>query len=276
MDLKLSRPLAVIDLETTGVNVGKDRIIEICIIRVQPDGSEETYLKRIDPEIPIPEETTEIHGICDEDVAGEPKFKELAEEIAGFLKDCDLAGFNSNKMDIPMLVEEFLRTEVEFDVRGRNLIDVQNIFHKMEPRNLAAAYRFYCNKPLENYHTAEADTRATLEVLKAQLDRYEGVDYTDRNGTLSAPVVNDMGKLAEFSTKNRNVDMAGHIVLNDEGIEVFNFGKHKGKAVEDVFEKEPAYYGWMKQAVFPRYTKKVIDQIMDRMKLSKLSSKFGK
>jgi len=276
MELKLDRPLAFIDLETTGVNVGKDRIIEIGIIRVSPDGTEEMYLKRIDPEMPIPEETIEFHGIFDEDVAGEPTFSELAEEIRDFLKDCDLAGFNSNKMDIPLLVEEFLRADVDFDIRSRKLVDVQNIFHKMEPRNLAAAYKFYCGKPLENAHSAEADARAAMEILKAQLDKYKDVPYVNQEGATSMPVQNDVGQLSDFSTLNRNVDMAGHIVLNDEGIEVFNFGKYKGKSVESIFEKEPAYYGWMMNASFPLYTKKVIDLIMTRFKLSKMSQKAGR
>lgn len=261
MTLKLNRPLAIFDLETTGVNVGSDRIVEISIIKMNPDGSEETFTRRVNPEIPIPAVTTAIHGISDADVAFEPTFKELAPQIIRFLQNCDLGGYNSNKFDVPLLVEEFLRAGSDFDLKNRRLVDVQNIFHKMEPRTLSAAYKFYCGKELINAHSAEADTRATLEILKAQVDRYKDVDYEDRNGKVSQPITGDINDLHEFSFRTNNADLVGHIVFNDKNQEVFNFGKHKGKPVEEVFEKEGAYYDWMMKAEFPLSTKKVITAI---------------
>ncbi|MDO9511956.1 MAG: exonuclease domain-containing protein [Bacteroidales bacterium] len=261
MVLKLNRPLAIFDLETTGVNVGSDRIVEISIIKMNPDGSEETYTRRINPGIPIPAVTTAIHGITDADVALEPHFKELAPQIVKFLLNCDLGGYNSNKFDVPLLVEEFLRADIDFDLKNRRLVDVQNIFHKMEPRTLSAAYKFYCSKELINAHSAEADTRATLEILKSQVERYEGVDYEDRNGTISKPISGNINDLHDFSFSTNNADLVGHIVFNDKNKEVFNFGKHKGKSVEEIFEKEGAYYDWMMKADFPLSTKKVITAI---------------
>lgn len=261
MELNLTRPLAFFDLETTGIRVATDRIVEISILRLSPDGSSKTKTLLINPEVPIPPEVTAIHGITDDDVKDAPKFREVAHELARFLDNCDLAGFNSNHFDIPLLVEEFLRADVDFDHKGRRFIDIQNIFHKMEPRNLYAAYKFYCNKDLENAHSAEADTIATYEILKAQLDRYRETPYKDRNGRISTPVVNDVKSLSDFSFTSKNVDLIGHVALNDKNREIFTFGKHKGKAVEDVFRDEPSYYDWMMKSEFPLSTKKVITAI---------------
>lgn len=261
MKLNLTKPLAIFDLETTGTNVGIDRIVEISIIKIHPDGREETLTRRVNPGIPIPPEVTAIHGISDEDVKNEPEFAALAPLINQFLANCDMGGFNSNKFDIPLLVEEFLRAEIDFDIKSRRFIDVQNIFHKMEPRTLKAAYKFYCNKDIVNAHSAEADTRATYEVLLSQLDRYVGVEYVDKDGKITTPVVNDVKVLHEFSFQNRHVDLAGHLIYNDKNQEVFNFGKYKGKPVEEVFGHEPSYYDWMMKADFPLYTKKIITSI---------------
>ena len=261
MELSLTRPIAFFDLETTGIKVATDRIVEICIHKVNVDGTSKTKTLKINPEMPIPPEVTEIHGITDEDVKDAPKFSEVAHELAHFLENCDLAGFNSNHFDIPLLAEEFLRSGVDFDLKGRRFVDVQNIFHKMEPRNLLAAYKFYCNKDLENAHSAEADTIATFEILKAQLDRYQDVPFKDRQGKVSKPIVNDMKSLSDFTYITKSVDLIGHIVYNDKKEEVFNFGKHKGKRVEDVFKTEPSYYDWIMKSEFPLSTKKVITSI---------------
>lgn len=261
MELNLIRPLAVFDLETTGTNVGVDRIIEICILKITPDGKEHVLVHRINPGIPIPPEATAVHGISNEDVALEPTFADLAPKLSSFLVNCDLAGYNCNKFDIPLLVEEFLRTDVPFEIKGRRFIDVQNIFHKMEPRTLRAAYRFYCQKDLTNAHSAEADTRATYEILKAQLECYRDTEYTGPDGNTIKPVVNDVKSLHEFSFQTKNADLAGHIIYNNKDREVFNFGKYKGKTVEEVFAIEPSYYDWMMKADFPLYTKKVITSI---------------
>ena len=266
MQLNLTKPLAFFDLETTGINVGGDRIVEISIIRVNIDNSTDTLTKKINPGIPIPEFTSKIHGIYDKDVVDCPSFKELAPQLAQFLTNCDLAGFNSNKFDVPFLVEEFLRADIDFDLKNRKLIDVQNIFHMMEPRNLTAAYKFYCDKPLENAHSAEADTLATYEIFKAQLARYENTELIDEKGNPYKPVKNDMSVLSTLTARTRNVDLAGRIVYNEKNIEVFNFGKHKDKSVKEVFEKEPSYYNWMMQGDFPLYTKKVLTQIRLSMK----------
>lgn len=266
MQLNLTKPLAFFDLETTGINVGSDRIVEISIVRVNLDNSTDILTKRVNPTIPIPEFTSKIHGIYDKDIADAPTFKQLAPQLAQFLTNCDLAGFNSNKFDVPVLVEEFLRAEIDFDLKNRRLIDVQNIFHLMEPRNLSAAYRFYCDKTLENAHSAEADTIATYEIFKAQLARYEGQEQVDDKGNKSIPVKNDMTVLSELTARNKNADLAGRIVFNDKGQEVFNFGKHKDKPVREIFEKEPSYYSWMMQGDFPLYTKKIITQIRLSMK----------
>ncbi len=265
MQLKLNRALCVFDLETTGVNVATDRIIEIGIIKILPDNTEITLHQRIQPGIPIPEESTVIHGITDNDVKDSPTFIEFAPKLNEFYEDCDLAGYNSNKFDIPILVEEFLRAGIDFNLMGRNIIDVQNIFHKMEPRTLKAAYKFYCKKNLELAHTAVADTMATYEVLKSQLDMYEGQEYIDRDGNITFPVKNDMKSLNDFSFTTRNVDLVGHIIFNDKQQEVFNFGKYKSKAVEDIFKREPAYFDWMMKSQFPLSTKKVIKAIKMRI-----------
>lgn len=259
--LNLTRPLAVFDLETTGVNVGKDKIVEISAIKINPDGSEEVLDQRLNPEMPIPPEVTKIHGISDEDVKDAPTFKLFAPQLLQFLGNADLGGYNSNKFDIPLLVEEFLRAEIDFEIKGRRFVDVQNIFHKMEPRTLKAAYKFYCNSDLINAHSALADTRATYEVLCSQLERYEGVEYEDREGNISTPVVNDIKALHDFSFQNRNADLVGHLIFNQKNQEVFNFGKHKGKCVEDIFSTEPSYYDWMIKSDFPLYTKKIITAI---------------
>lgn len=246
--LKLSRPIAFIDLETTGVNVGSDRIVEVSILKLLPDHTTQIHTLRINPGMPIPAESSAIHGIYDKDVAGCPTFKEIAPNLANILEHCDLAGYNSNKFDIPLLVEEFLRAEVDFNIQDRKLVDVQNIFHKLEQRTLSAAYKFYCNKTLENAHSAEADVRATFEVLQAQLEKYENLQNT-------------VSFLHTFSSSSDYVDLAGRIVRNKSGVEVFNFGKHKGKPVAQVFKEEPSYYNWMMEGDFPLYTKRVITML---------------
>lgn len=248
MKLNLIRPLAFIDLETTGVNVGADRIVEISVLKLFPDGTKETKTLKINPTIPIPKEASAIHHIEDKDVKDAPTFKAIAKSLAVFLAGCDLGGYNSNKFDIPLLAEEFLRVEIDFDLKGRKLVDVQNIFHQMEQRTLVAAYKFYCQKELEKAHSAEADIVATYEILEAQLDKYESLK-------------NDVNFLHDFSYKTNAVDLAGRIVFNSKGVEVFNFGKHKDKPVEEVFNKEPSYYNWMMNGDFPLYTKKVITNI---------------
>ena len=248
MKLNLNRPICFFDLETTGVNISKDRIVEISILKVFPDGTESTYTKRVNPTIPIPPETTLVHGISDADVADAPTFKMLSKEIYNLIKDADLGGFNSNRFDIPLLAEELLRAEIDFDMKNRQSVDVQTIFHKMEQRTLSAAYKFYCNKNLDDAHSAEADTKATYEVLKAQLSKYEELE-------------NDTNFLAEFSSRKKIADFAGFIVYNKEGQECFSFGKHKGKLVTEVLQKEPGYFGWILNADFPLYTKKVLTQI---------------
>ena len=248
MQLNLKRPIAFFDLETTGISVGSDRIVEISILKVNPDGSKDIKTKRINPTIPIPPQSTAIHGISDLDVKDAPTFKAVAHELNQFLHGCDLGGYNSNKFDIPLLVEEFLRVDVDFEVKGRKFVDVQNIFHKKEQRTLSAAYKFYCQKEIINAHSAEADIIATQEILEAQLDKYSDLK-------------NEIDFLHEFSTQVPNVDLAGRIIYNKEGVEVFNFGKHTGKSVETIFKTEPSYYNWMMTGDFPLYTKKIITQI---------------
>lgn len=249
MKLNLKNPVVFLDLETTGVDVAKDRIVELCYIKVFPDGTEESETLRINPTIHIPENTTAIHGITDDDVKDCPTFEKVARNLQAVFAGCDFAGFNSNRFDIPLLVEEFLRCGIDFDLTKRKFIDVQNIYHKLEQRTLVAAYKYYCNKDLENAHTAEADTRATLEVLEAQLDKYPDL------------LKNDVSFLDDFSKMNRNVDFAGRIVYNDNGEEVFNFGKHKGKLVKDVLKREPSFYNWMMQGDFSLNTKQVLTKI---------------
>jgi DNA polymerase III subunit epsilon len=265
MELALTRPLAVFDLETTGMNIATDRIVEICIVKINPDNTQEVITHRVNPGIPISKESTMIHGITDLDVKDCPTFGDLAPELEKFLNDADLSGYNAIKFDIPLLVEEFLRAGIDFSLMNRHIVDVQNIFHKMEPRTLKAAYKFYCNKNLEMAHSAEADTLATFEVLKAQLDAYEGQEYTDQDGSTSKPVKNNVKALHDFSFYTRNVDLVGHIVFNEKQEEVLNFGKYKGRSVEDVFRKEPSYYDWMMKSQFPLSTKRVIKAIWKRM-----------
>jgi DNA polymerase-3 subunit epsilon len=248
MQLNLKNPLVVFDLETTGVDVARDRIVEISTIKVMPDGTEEVKTRRINPTIPIPAEVTKIHGISNDDVKDCPTFKEIAKNLAKYIEGCDVAGYNSTKFDVPILVEEFLRANVEVDFRNRRMVDVQNIFHRMEQRTLIAAYKFYCQKELDNAHSAEADTRATYEVLQAQLDRYPDLK-------------NDVDYLSEFSSKTKNADYAGRIVFDENGNEVFNFGKHKGISVLTVLQREPSYYSWIMNGDFALDTKRVLTQI---------------
>jgi DNA polymerase-3 subunit epsilon len=248
LNLNLKRPIAFIDLETTGINVSTDRIVELSILKISPNGKEEWMSTRVNPEMAIPPKTTAIHGITNEDVVKSPTFKEVAKNLVAFLEGCDLAGYNAIKFDIPVLAEEFLRVNIDFSFVKRRYVDVQVIFHKKEQRTLSAAYQFYCKKDLENAHSSKADTAATFEILKSQLDRYKDLE-------------NDVEKLADFSSFNNNVDFAGRIILDDNGVEVFNFGKHKGKPVEVVFNEEPAYYSWMMNGEFPLYTKKVLTEI---------------
>lgn len=249
MKLNLKNPLVFFDLETTGINIATDRIVELCYIKVYPNGNEESKSMRINPEMHIPEASSAIHGIYDEDVKDCPTFKQVARELANAIEGCDLAGFNSNRFDIPMLAEEFLRAEVNFDLTRRKFIDVQNIYHKLEKRTLSAAYKFYCGKDLENAHSALADTQATYEVLQAQLDKYPN------------ELQNDMQFLADFSRMSNNVDFAGRIVYNEQGVEVFNFGKYKGMPVTEVLQKDSGYYGWVMQGDFTRNTKQVLTQL---------------
>ena len=248
MELKLTRPICFFDLETTGVNISKDRIVEISILKVMPNGNKESKTWLVNPEMPIPAQTTAVHGITNEKVANEPTFAALATEVSKMISGCDLGGYNSNKFDIPLLAEEMLRVGHDFDMTNNVAVDVQNIFHKMEQRTLVAAYKFYCDKDLTNAHSAEFDTLATYEVLKSQLDKYPELE-------------NDTKFLAEFSTRRKTADFAGFIAYNDEGKEVFTFGKHKGKLVDDVLDNEPGYFGWIQNADFPLYTKKILTAI---------------
>ncbi|MCY1719851.1 3'-5' exonuclease [Prolixibacteraceae bacterium Z1-6] len=264
MQLHLKNPIVFLDLETTGINIVTDRIVEIALIKVNVDGTEEEKLLRINPEVPIPLESSLIHGIYDEDVKDAPTFKSVAKTLAKFIEGCDLGGFNSNRFDIPLLAEEFLRAEVDVDMKKRKFIDVQAIFHKMEKRTLAAAYKFYCNQDLVDAHSAMADTKATYEVLKAQLDKYENVEFEDK-GKKTVPIVNNIDKLSEFSSYDRNVDFVGRIVYDENGVEVFNFGKNKGIPVEQVLQEQPGYFGWILNSEFPLYTKKVLTQLKLKM-----------
>lgn len=248
MDLKLKRPLIFFDLETTGTNPMRDRIVEISLIKVYPDGTEEERTRRINPGMPIPAEATAVHHITDEMVANEPKFTQIAKALYAMFDNCDIAGYNSNRFDVPVLMEEFARAGIKFETEGRHFIDVQNIFFAMEPRTLVAAYKFYCGKELEDAHSANADTRATYEVLKGQLDRYESLE-------------NDVEVLSSFS-RTKNLDLAGRIVRNEKGEVIFNFGKYKGRTVESVFTTvDPSYYNWMMQGDFAQNTKDVITRI---------------
>lgn len=249
MQLNLKNPIVFFDLETTGINIVKDRIVEISLLKVYPNGKEEVKSRRINPEQPIPAEATAIHGITDDDVKNCPTFKQVAKSLAEILEGCDIAGFNSSRFDVPLLAEEFLRAGIDFDMRKRKFVDVQIIFHKKEQRTLEAAYKFYCDKELENAHSAEADTMATYEVLKAQLDRYP--DLANDISTLSQ----------EYSSFNNNVDLAGRMVYDEKGVEVFNFGKHKGKSVAEVLKNEPSYYSWIMDGDFSLNTKQILTKI---------------
>ncbi|GAA4943238.1 3'-5' exonuclease [Algibacter agarivorans] len=258
MQLNLTKPICFFDLETTGINISHDRIVEISILKVFPNGTEESKTWLVNPEMTIPKEVIEIHGITNEKVANEPTFKALARDIYNMIKDSDLGGFNSNRFDIPLLAEEMLRADIDFDMKNCLAVDVQTIFHKMEQRTLSAAYKFYCDESLDNAHSAEADTKATYEVLKAQISKYDDLE-------------NDTKFLAEFSSRKKFADFAGFITYNKEGVECFSFGKHKGKLVTDVLEKEPGYFGWLLNADFPLYTKKVLTAI----KLRSFNNKLG-
>ncbi|MDR0845141.1 MAG: 3'-5' exonuclease [Tannerella sp.] len=248
MQLNLVNPLVFFDLETTGININKDRIVEISLLKVFPNGKEESKTRRINPEMPIPPESTKIHGITDEDVKDCPTFKAVAKSLAALLEGCDLAGFNSNRFDIPLLAEEFLRAGVDIDLNKRKFIDVQTIYHKMEQRTLSAAYKFYCNEELSNAHAAESDTKATYEVLKAQLDRYPDLQ-------------NDIKYLSEYSSFTNNVDFAGRMIYNEKGEEVINFGKYKGRLVTEVLNTDPSYYSWIMNGDFALNTKQVLTGI---------------
>jgi len=248
MNLKLYKPLCVFDLETTGTNIGKDRIVEICILKVNPDASRESKTWKVNPEMSIPKESSAIHGIYDEDVVNSPTFKDIAPKILEMISGADLGGFNSNRFDVPLLAEELLRAGLDFDLSKFKLVDAQTIYHKMEPRNLSAAYNFYCQKTLENAHSAEADVLATFEVLDAQVGYYEDLPK-------------EVAGLSEFSFHSKFADLAGMIHFNDKDQEIFAFGKYKGQVVKDVFQKDIGYYGWLQGADFPLYTKKIFTKI---------------
>ncbi len=253
MKLKLERPIIFFDLETTGVDITRDRIVEISMLKVLPDGTEEVKTRRINPEMPIPADATAVHHITDDDVKDCPTFRQIARSLKAFMEECDFGGFNSNRFDLPLLVEEFFRVGVEVDFSQARFIDVQNIFHKREERTLVAAYRFYCDKELTAAHAAEADTRATYEVLLGQLERY-------------SDLANDVESLAEYSTRSRTADYAGRIGFDDAGKEIFLFGKYKGQRVEELFRREPSYFDWMMNGDFTRNTKSVIEKIKERIK----------
>ena len=256
MKLHLQRPIVVFDLETTGVQITRDRIVEISILKVHPDGEQETKTRRINPEMPIPKEATAVHGITDADVADCPTFALVARSLYSWIEGCDIAGFNSNRFDVPMLVEEFLRSGIPVDFDDRHFIDVQTIYHKMERRTLEAAYKFYCSKTLENAHSAEADTRATFEVLEAQLDHYP------------EELTNDVAALAEFSSYGRRVDFAGSLAFNDQDEIVINFGKYKGVPVTEVFRRDSGYYSWVMGAQFPLETKRWFSRLYQQARQS--------
>ena len=255
MNLKLEKPIVFFDLETTGVQVAKDRIVEISILKVLPNGNKESKTWLVNPTIPIPEETTAIHGISDEKVANEPTFAQLATEISELIHNCDLAGYNSNKFDIPLLAEEFLRVDVDFNMKNRKSIDVQNIFHKMEQRTLVAAYKFYCDKDLTNAHSAEADTTATYEVLLSQIDKYDELE-------------NNVNFLSEFSQRGgKFADMAGFVRYNEDGEEVLSFGKYRDVSLKQIWNENPGYFSWIQNADFPLYTKNVMKNFLDKIRL---------
>ncbi|QTD37140.1 3'-5' exonuclease [Polaribacter batillariae] len=256
MNLKLTKPIVFFDLETTGVNIATDRIVEIAILKVFPNGNKESKTWLVNPEIEIPQAATDVHGITNEKVVTEPTFKELAPEISKIIKGCDLAGFNSNRFDIPLLAEELMRAGIDFDMKNGKAIDVQVIFHKKEQRTLSAGYQFYCGKELEGAHGAEADTNATYEILLAQLEKYDDIE-------------NSVDALSEFSTHGERADFAGFILMNEQKQEIFSFGKYKGRTVEEVFKENPGYNNWIQNADFPLYTKKVLKEIKERMSAPK-------
>lgn len=257
MRIQLHKPIVFFDLETTGINVASDRVVEISIIKIFPNGNELRKTFRINPEMPIPPQATAVHKITDADVADCPTFKQLAKELVQIFADADIAGYNSNKFDVPLLAEEFIRAEVDFDLKKRHFVDVMSIFMKKEPRNLSAAYRFYCNGDLENAHSANADTEATYEVFKAQVERYGDIG-------------NDIAEISKFSSYNTNADFAGRLVYDADGNVVVNFGKYRGMLLTDVFKKDTSYYDWMMKGDFPLYTKKVL---MDEYMKYKLDTK---
>jgi DNA polymerase-3 subunit epsilon len=273
MKLHLERPLAFFDLETTGINVASDRIVEIAVVKVMPDGQIHSKPEKsgaenriiINPEMPIPLEVSMIHGIYDKDVVDKPTFKQIAKGLYKFLHGCDLAGFNSNKFDIPLIAEEFLRVDIDFNVSDRNLIDVQTIFHIMEQRTLSAAFKFYCDKSLDGAHEALPDTAATHEIFEAQIERYLGVETKDARGNVMPKFENNMDVLHKFCQRNRNADLLGRLVYGDDDKAQFNFGKYKGKTVESVLANDPGYYSWMMKGDFPRYTKKVLTEIKNAL-----------
>ncbi|MEX6626102.1 exonuclease domain-containing protein [Tenacibaculum salmonis] len=256
MELNLTKPIIFFDLETTGINIAKDRVVEIAILKVFPNGNKESKTWLVNPEMPIPAASSEIHGITDDKIANEPTFKDLSASINEMIEGCDLAGFNSNRFDIPVLAEELMRAGIDFDMKGRKAVDVQVIFHKKEQRTLSAGYQFYCGKELVGAHGAEADTNATYEILLAQLDKYEDIENT-------------VDALSEYSTHGKRADFAGFVLMNDEDQETFSFGKYKGRTVEDVFKENPGYNSWIQNADFPLYTKKVLREIKQRMTVPK-------
>lgn len=252
MNLKLTKPIVFFDLETTGVNIATDRIVEIAILKVFPNGNQERKTWLVNPEIEIPPEVVAVHGITNEQVVTEPTFKELAPKISKMIDGCDLAGFNSNRFDIPLLAEELMRAGINFDMNNRKAVDVQTIFHKKEQRTLSAGYQFYCGKTLEDAHSAAADTNATYEILLAQLDKYDDLE-------------NSVDALSAFSTHGKRADFAGFILMNDEDQEIFSFGKYRGRTVEEVLKENPGYHTWIQNADFPLYTKKVLSDIKERL-----------
>ncbi len=265
MKLHLQKPLAFFDLETTGINISKDRIVEIAILKIHPDGKEEEKRLLINPTIPISVESSMIHGIYDKDVANAPTFKDVIKEVDDFFRGCDLGGYNLVQFDIPLLAEEYLRADKDFELENRKIVDAQKIFFMMEPRTLSAAYKFYCGKKLENAHSALADTIATYEVFKGQLEKYDGEEIENKKGETIVPVKNSVPHIHQH-TIAKLADLAGRIIFNDDNIEVFNFGKHRGKPVKEILQREPGYYEWMMKGDFPLYTK----QILTKIKLSGL------
>lgn len=272
MKLNLIRPLAFFDLETTGINITNDRIVEIAVVKVMPDGSVHTRPESMDsnrvlinPEMPIPIESSLVHGIYDEDVKDAPTFKQISKSLYKFIHDCDLGGFNSNRFDIPLIAEEFMRVGIDFSVEGINLIDVQTIFHIMEQRTLSAAYKFYCDKTLEGAHAALPDTMATYEIFKAQIERYNKMEVKDARGNQMPVFENDMNVLHQFCQRTKNADFLGRLIYDEDENVQFNFGKYKGKSVKEVLAKDPGYYNWMMNGEFPRYTKKVLTQVKEEL-----------